>query len=563
MEQKSSRKEEKNLDINGRLLRGLLVISDKNRRARLSQPCPGRSRKYCTNECEWKLGWVWGTCKVADVFAFYVAELCDGDLLEASSAKKVRDFAKSIGYLSKDFNERALRDVSKAEICRKISNDVETIREKIRDTLESKAPWNELGIDKNDYVEIRSQVVEDMKAGYSMKRLLDDAKKYATQENLVRAAKTAALVGTIVGVGLALGWAAGGEDAYDRGPPGAHPGPVGLHDPGFGFNLHRAAPQVTQMDPYKFGDPGVYKPSFPIVPDWGQPVEKRNTILDQFKYVNDADVLKGVTESSFNFATNVDDLRQIENSLESSEMCYAGLELEADYLKAAIRGFAMFTGNVAESTDFKKWCLLPGQQIYYGGAFGRQEVTHHAIYVGDGVVIEVGSGPQMCKKFSRNLIQFKDHMVGLSSLVYFAERAVINDSPIYVVNTPMDIDKPTILERLERALEIAGCWDYNIVADNCEAAANYISFGVRASLQTANMIKLAITGSALATLIQKWRKNKRQGIITAARAKARAPSAVGDPFGEDGGKKRLSKKKGGNFGGAETRKNCFRCKQEF
>ena len=221
MEQKSSRKEEKNLDINGRLLRGLLVISDKNRRARLVKPCPGRSRKYCTHECEWKLGWVWGTCKVADVLAFYVAELCDGDLLEASSANKVRDFAKSIGYLSKDFNERALRDVSKAEICRKISNDVETIREKIRDTLESKAPWNELGIDKNDYVEIRSQVVEDMKVGYSMKRLLDDAKKYATQENLVRAAKTAALVGTIVGVGLALGWAAGGEDAYDRGPPAA------------------------------------------------------------------------------------------------------------------------------------------------------------------------------------------------------------------------------------------------------------------------------------------------------------------------------------------------------
>ena len=152
---------------------------------------------------------------------------------------------------------------------------------------------------------------------------------------------------------------------------------------------------------------------------------------------------------------------------------------------------------------------------------------------------------------------------GLSSLVLFAERTVINGSPIYVINTPMDIAKPTILERLERALEIAGCWDYNIVADNCEAAANYISFGVRASLQTANMIKLAITGSALATLIQKWRKETRQGITAAAASGYPLGYPLGGPFGEAGGKTRLSKKKGGNFGGAETRKNCFRCKQEF
>ena len=33
----------KNLDINGRLLRGLLVISDKNRRVRLVKPRPGLS----------------------------------------------------------------------------------------------------------------------------------------------------------------------------------------------------------------------------------------------------------------------------------------------------------------------------------------------------------------------------------------------------------------------------------------------------------------------------------------------------------------------------------------
>ena len=93
-----------------------------------------------------------------------------------------------------------------------------------------------------------------------------------------------------------------------------------------------------------------------------------------------------------------------------------------------------------ETTEMLAWCdknvatwgLHPGTQIFYKGAFGSQLLQHHGVYVGDGLVFEVGgkwcrSGPS----------KFTDQCLSVSSLGDFVSRgkgviyAVHYESPKY------------------------------------------------------------------------------------------------------------------------------------
>jgi len=83
-------------------------------------------------------------------------------------------------------------------------------------------------------------------------------------------------------------------------------------------------------------------------------------------------------------------------------------------------------------------------------------------------------------------------MFGLSTLKDFANRAIKQKSEIGILSTPEDSDFGTMIERLSRAKDIMGCWDYNILANNCQSAANYVSFGIKRTAQGEMVIKSAV-----------------------------------------------------------------------
>lgn len=153
--------------------------------------------------------------------------------------------------------------------------------------------------------------------------------------------------------------------------------------------------------------------------------------------------------------------------------------------------------DFTKTEDYKHWGFLPGQQIYYGGAFGLSKLTHHAIYVHEGVVLEVGSGSTSECKTGQNLFAFKDQTYGFSTLKNFNQRAKKLKSDVALLITENDTLPQTIFERLSRAKDLVGCYNYNIVENNCQHAANYVSFGTKYSTQ-AKTAKIVIV-SLLAT----------------------------------------------------------------
>jgi hypothetical protein len=143
-------------------------------------------------------------------------------------------------------------------------------------------------------------------------------------------------------------------------------------------------------------------------------------------------------------------------------------ELTAHYAKV---------NDFRETSDYKNYGLLPGQQIYYGGAFKVQSLTHHGIYVGDGYVVEVGQGPVTECGTRGSLIAFKEQTVGFSTLANFQERAEKQGSSVMLVMTDEDDEPLVIGERLQRTKASLGNHDYNILFGNCQHTANYITYG--------------------------------------------------------------------------------------
>jgi hypothetical protein len=161
--------------------------------------------------------------------------------------------------------------------------------------------------------------------------------------------------------------------------------------------------------------------------------------------------------------------------------------------------------------DKIKYNLVPGQHLYYYGAFtgsipGIRKAnwaTHHFVYLGKGLIIEVGSDTydkdpekkRVCldepswRKVLENPSQYyKKNMnyVGIttfSGCVKFA-MDIYGEEGFYLYEYPNDNDKDVILNRLRRARKIIGKWAYHLLSqNNCENAANYISIGESISTQ--------------------------------------------------------------------------------
>jgi hypothetical protein len=156
--------------------------------------------------------------------------------------------------------------------------------------------------------------------------------------------------------------------------------------------------------------------------------------------------------------------------------------------------------SYTETADYKKYGLIPGQQLlYYFGTDAEGWLTwlypmsHHGIYMGNGIIFEVG--PSSSKK--------KRDSVGLSNIEDFIARAKSKQgsisTDIYYVDFPSfeNDNKDTMKRRLNGILShlrTDGCsWDYDVLRNNCEVLANKISTGSAKTRQGLNAIQSAIT----------------------------------------------------------------------
>lgn len=134
--------------------------------------------------------------------------------------------------------------------------------------------------------------------------------------------------------------------------------------------------------------------------------------------------------------------------------------------------------------DWETYQLIPGQRLMTGNAFGHIGgvfgLTHHAVYVGNGWILEVG--PTTEDKSER---QFPMVVLGFSPL----RKWLNTTNPVFLVNKKDRNlnDKENMVNMFQRAREVitdnASKIAYGVTFQNCESFANYIAFDDNTSYQ--------------------------------------------------------------------------------
>lgn len=143
--------------------------------------------------------------------------------------------------------------------------------------------------------------------------------------------------------------------------------------------------------------------------------------------------------------------------------------------------------KMTDITDFKKTGLIIGQQLCGLGAFrnpletiagpagarfSEENLSHCGIYIGNGLVWEVGGGEFTQFEY---LPENQLTTAGISSLGDWSY------DKIYVITTPDDADPNVVAERLARLIKVTGPMPYSIVWRNCQTLANFVTFGTKFS----------------------------------------------------------------------------------
>lgn len=469
------------------------------RKRRAARACAPRSQKQCVDECLWRPGLFGaGECTDSDLLSQFIDAVCDPRFLKQTlGPREARNIAKFFGYTVQEFNKEQWVEVSKRELCTKLRTDARRIRK----ATTSSEPWEALGMSKKAYDELVAFAAIQYARGKTLPSTLDSIRKYATKKNLYRGVRLSAVLLAVVLAAATLV-----PEFNPAGPKAVVGTPAELKL----FREGSLDIEAVPTEQFQFEESALN----PRITD---PQLVQNSILDKFdsQMLMSGDVSIDPLKDTISSQELTAELGRTAEILSDKELCEFGVDLELGFLEATLASLEdslKDSDNLTDFSDFKNWGLLPGQQLYYGGAFGVQGLTHHAIYLGDGVVLEVGSGPKACKTSvdRNNLLSFKNQMVGLSTIPDFVRRAVKNKSPVHIVSTPQDADLETVSRRLSRAREVVGCWDYNAITNNCESVANYISFGVRQSKQSEMIVQIArlitIGSAALNILLRLWKK---------------------------------------------------------
>jgi hypothetical protein len=168
----------------------------------------------------------------------------------------------------------------------------------------------------------------------------------------------------------------------------------------------------------------------------------------------------------------------------NSNSCDDSLAITRTYIKQEIKKLKKIT-DFQKTDDYKKYKLFPGQQLR---RISKNLVPHACIYIYNGIIFEMGSGPKKCSKKLGKMIHIKNNINGLSSLKQFKH----NSKKINIIVTNIDNDKKTIMERLKRVLQMVGKNDYNFAFNNCFHMANYISHNSKSLLHVKNLKRKSI-----------------------------------------------------------------------
>lgn len=140
--------------------------------------------------------------------------------------------------------------------------------------------------------------------------------------------------------------------------------------------------------------------------------------------------------------------------------------------------------------ELSRYGLAPGQELARPGGFGMESVYHHGIYMGDGLVAEVGA--LTCPIYVKKLMapwRMNQQCFGLSTVREFDEVAVNSGFQLKRVQYDGmdDYDLDVIRARLERLGRIFQAhsrgWQYNPFVNNCQHASSSVAAGVCASRQ--------------------------------------------------------------------------------
>ncbi len=145
------------------------------------------------------------------------------------------------------------------------------------------------------------------------------------------------------------------------------------------------------------------------------------------------------------------------------------------------------TSKWENTEDYKRYRLFPGQTIFYRNILGNYNNLHPAIYVYEGLILEIGSGPKACKGSTSFVTSF----FGLSSLKEFkAYGKKSRKSHTWKVVTEKDHQKNVMLARLRRSKKTVGPTPFRIFSRNCQQITFEVGFGQKGIPKDSKNVKI-------------------------------------------------------------------------
>lgn len=151
------------------------------------------------------------------------------------------------------------------------------------------------------------------------------------------------------------------------------------------------------------------------------------------------------------------------------DTCDEGIIKTKNYIKRLIKKLNNIS-NFSLTNDYKKYGIYPGQQIRRN----FRKIFHHAgIYLYDGIIVEMGSGPYKCNKKISLLDPDLITVIGLNTLHSFK---IHSKKSFKIINTPNDNDPKIIKKRLKKLLQFIGKWKYSTSNRTCVDVCNSITY---------------------------------------------------------------------------------------
>lgn len=167
---------------------------------------------------------------------------------------------------------------------------------------------------------------------------------------------------------------------------------------------------------------------------------------------------------------------------------------------ARFERMASRTGTDGSGT---RWLLRPMTQIYVKGAFNREEIEHHGVYIGYDIVLEVAA--ETCATVVRGAASVAENLeqcLGVSMLSNFGAHhadATAKQRTIYTLNPrargTLAFDEENYVKKaFARSIalleENSHGWRYNLLTKNCQHAANCVTTGKKEMQQLATPRRL-------------------------------------------------------------------------